>query len=215
MTDAIASASAPAAPASNVAPTSTSSGALAPVAPSTATTAPASVDAGAQSAMAQALVANGTWTQGQADKALADAGTAGEQPDPDQVAADGAMATALGNQQALADLGAALAADGVQTNEAGGVAYLVKQGLQRAPTFEQRTAECAGTSALLESMHGKEKAGWVMQWATQEFDRMAASNPKLRDLAERSGAGNNVSLINALAARGWQRHVDATIGPRK
>ncbi len=201
--------------ASTSAPASTSSGALAATAPVTAPTAAASVDAGTQSAMAAALVENGTWTQERADAALAEAGAAGEQPDAEQVAADNAMATALGNHQALADLGATLQADGIETNEAGGVNYLVEQGLARAPTFEQRSSEMAEVMPMLEGMHGKEKAGWVMQWAQREFDRMSASDPKLRDLAERSGAGNNVSLINGLAARAYQRHVDSTIGKRK
>jgi hypothetical protein len=207
MTDATASTAA-GNPTTPTGQTTTSSGALAATAP----TAAANVGTGAHSAMAAALVQNGAWTREQADKALADAGTAGEQPDPDQVSADNAMATALDNHNALADLSATLDSAGIDASEAGGVAYLVKAGLKRAPTPEQNAADAAEVMPMLEGIHGKEKAGWVMQWATREFDRMAASNPKLRDLAERSGAGNNVSLINALAAKGWSLHCAARTG---
>jgi hypothetical protein len=203
MTDAVTStesAAAPAAPASNGA----NSGSL------QATAAPVTVsaDAGAHAAMAQALVDGGHWTPQQAADALAADG----QPDEDQAQADNAFTTALDHQTAIADLRSTLDAAGVDASEAGGVASLVEAGLKRAPTPEQNAAESVEVRTMLQGVHGKEKAGYLIAWAQREFQQMAAANPNLRQLAERSGAGNNISLLTALAKRGWQRHVEATIG---
>jgi hypothetical protein len=205
MTDAVTStesAAAPAAPASN--------GATSSSLQATAAHVTVSADAGAHAAMAQAMVDNGHWTPRQAADALAADG----QPDEGQAQADNAMVTALDNHNALADLSATLDAVGIGASEVGGVASLVQQGLRRAPSPEQNAAESVEVRTMLEGVHGKEKAGYLIAWAQREFAQMASANPKLRDLAEKSGAGNSVVLITALAKRGWQRHVEATIGKK-
>jgi hypothetical protein len=201
MTDAIASTESVAA---GAAPASSSS------LQATAAHVTVSADAGAHAVMVQALVEGGHWTPKQAAAALAADG----QPEDGQAQADNALATALDHQTAIADMRSTLDAAGVEASEAGGVAYLVQQGLKRAPTPEQNAAESVEVRTMLESVHGREKASYLISWAQREFGQMAAANPKLRDLAERSGAGNNISLLTALAKRGWQRHVEATIGKK-
>jgi hypothetical protein len=146
-----------------------------------------SADAGAHAVMVQALVEGGHWTPKQAAAAPAADG----QPEDGQAQADNAFTTALDHQTAIADLRSTLDAAGVDASEAGGVASLVQ------------------------GVHGKEKAGYLIAWAQREFQQMAAVSPRLGPLAEKSGAGNSIALITALAAKGWARHCAATIGPRK
>jgi hypothetical protein len=161
--------------------------------------------------MAQALVDGGHWTPEQAAAALAADGQAQDgdaQP-------DNPFTAALDHQAAVTEMRATLDAAGINASEASGVAYVVEQGLKRAPTPEQNAADCAEVQTMLEGVHGKEKAGWMIGWARHEFQQMAAANPKLVALAEKSGAGNSLALITALAKRGWQRHVEATLGKRR
>jgi hypothetical protein len=202
MTDAIASTESVAA---GAAPASSSS------LQATAAHVTVSADAGAHAVMVQALVEGGHWTPKQAAAAPAADG----QPEDGQAQADNAFTTALDHQTAIADLRSTLDAAGVDASEAGGVASLVQQGLKRAPSPEQNAAESVEVRTMLEGVHGKEKAGYLIAWAQREFQQMAAVSPRLGPLAEKSGAGNSIALITALAAKGWARHCAATIGPRK
>jgi hypothetical protein len=156
--------------------------------------------------MAQALVAGGHWTEEQAAAALAE----GDAEHDGEAAAEGAEP--FNQYAALADMKSTLDAVGIDAKDAGGAECIVKMGLARAPTPEQNAQECAETLQHLDGIYGQEKAGWVVEWARREFQHLAAANPKLVDLAERSGAGNNLALIKALANRGMTRHYKAYFG---
>lgn len=160
----------------------------------------------ADAMMAQALVANGHWTAEQATAALAEGNA-----EPD--GATGVEGAEPFNQYAaIADMKSTLAAVGIDGKDAGAAEHVVKLGLARAPTPEQNAQACGESLQMLEGIYGSEKAGWMVEWARREFQHLAAANPKLVDLAERSGAGNSIALIQQLANRGMIRYNKARFG---
>lgn len=202
MTDAT-TAGAVAADAAPLAPSSTA-GALAP------STGAGSTDTSTQAMMAQALVDGGHWTPEQAAAALA-----GDSPNggPDeQESAENPFTAAVDQQNALADMKSTLAASGIEGADAMGAETIVRKGLANPPTPEQSAQAYQDTQQLMETLYGKEKAGWMTEWARREFQLLAAGNPKLVALAERSGAGNSMSLIQQLAYRGINRYNRARFG---
>lgn len=195
----VATPSTPAAePASSAAPATTTTGAPAP----------ASGDTSMHAIMAQALVDGGHWTREQADAALAGSAEEAGQLEP----AENPFTTALDHHQAVADMKSTLAAAGIEGTDAMAAETIVRKGLANPPTPEQRAQAAQETHQLLETLYGKEKAGWVVEWARREFSLLAAGNPKLVDLAERSGAGNSMTLIQQLAYRGINRYNRARYG---
>jgi hypothetical protein len=151
--------------------------------------------------MAQALVDRGRWTPEQAAAALAQGDTEGEEGE-----GAGENAAPFNPYAAVADMKSTLSAMGIEGKDAGAAEYIVKAGLARAPTPEQNVQARDEAQQNLEALYGQEKAGWVIEWARREFRHLAAANPKLIDLAERSGAGNSIALIQQLANRGMTRY---------
>ena len=193
-----------AAPAAATVPAPSTGGTLAPAAaPVAAVT--------AEHYMAQAMVANGHWTEAQAAEALA---KGAEQHDDGEEAAPEAPADNFDPFAAVADMKSTLAAVGIEGSDAGAAESIVQKGLARAPTYEQNVAEANDVHRMLEAQHGPQKAGWVIEWARREFNHLAAANPKLVDLAERSGAGNSIMLITKLAQRGQARYNAARFGKK-
>ena len=138
-----------------------------------------------------------------------DSGQQGEQTtEPTGEAAD--LSTPLGQQTAITSMKSTLADAGIEPGDSSAAEYVIRRGLDRAPTPEQNVAEQADVMSSLVAIHGKEKAGYMVQWAQAEFAQLAAKNPGLIALAEKSGAGNSIALIQRLAGRGWQRYADAT-----
>lgn len=157
--------------------------------------------------MAQALVAGGHWTEAQAAAALADVGAEPNEGDAPASAEQPADAAEPFNPYAaVADMKSTLAAVGIEGKDAGAAEFIVKRGLERAPTPEQNAQESHEVLQGLQGLYGPEKAGWMVEWARREFQHLAAANPKLVDLAERSGAGNSIALIQQLAHRGINRY---------
>ena len=186
-------------------------GATAPAADTTPAGVPAAVTAAptVQQQMAQALVDRGTWTKEQAATALAAEGVEGETNGSTPAEAEAAPYDRFA---AVADMKSTLAAVGIEGEHASAIEHVVQRGLARAPTPEQNAQECVEVRQWMDGLYGAEKAGWMVEWARREFQHLAAANPRLIDLAERSGAGNSLHVIQQLAYRGINRYNKARMG---
>jgi len=194
----------------------TSSGAVTSAPATAAPVAPASTQGPPMSAeayMAQAMVANGHWSEAQAAEALAkDATERGEAP-PQQSEAT-PEAAPFDRYTAVADMKSTLQTVGFEPRDIQTAEMLVSKGLTQAPTFEQNCQRQADTQQLLETRYGKEGANNLVGWAKREVAHMATANPNIYDLLERSGVGNDMLVIQALAKRGQDRFNKAKFGRR-
>ncbi|MEP6906780.1 MAG: hypothetical protein ABI858_02190 [Pseudoxanthomonas sp.] len=107
---------------------------------------------------------------------------------------------------AVADMRSSLEAAGIDAGDNAVVATLVSKGLQQNQTPAQLAQGAADTRSHLETLYGTEGAQRMIGWARKEFQQMAAGNPNLIHLAEKSGAGNSLLIIKRLAERGIARH---------
>lgn len=76
--------------------------------------------------------------------------------------------------------------------------------LRPAPTAEQLATGHAEAEAALANEYG-EDAEHVGRLAREEMHRMACDYPELPALLERTGLGNDLQVIKAIASRGYER----------
>lgn len=198
MTEAIAPAAAPAAP------LATSATLAEPAAPAESATPNLGghVTDRTANTMAEALVARGVWTPEQATAALAD-----PDADPDAMPAP----TVQSDLATITSMKASLEGQGFDAKAIDGAAHIINRGLANPPDDAaiREGAELAEQS--LRSQYG-DKAEYIIAAARRELAMLEQQQPGLRDLLERSGAGNSLWIIQGLAGRHLDRLKKAHLG---
>ncbi|UJM88839.1 hypothetical protein LRK24_10230 [Rhodanobacter denitrificans] len=198
MTDVTAPAAAPAAP------LATSATLAEPTAPAESTTPNLGghVTDRTANTMAEALVARGVWTAEQAAAALAD-------PDADPGALP--APTAQSDLATITSMKASLEGQGFETKAIDGAAHIINRGLANPPSEAAKHEAAAICMESLRSQYG-DKTDYIVEAARRELSMLAQQQPGLRDLLERSGAGNNLWIIQGLAGRHLDRLKKAHLG---
>lgn len=166
---------------------------------STSTSAPQSADA----VMASALVERGTWTQEQADAALA-------APDAEP-AEGGTLAPAVVAIRDALELQGALASADVDQTTARFVGDMFRKAATSPPSAEARAAAAADSQQHLRNMWG-EHFDTMLGLAQREMLELARGYPKLPALLDSTGLGDHPFLIRQLAERGARRAAARRLG---
>jgi hypothetical protein len=147
-------------------------------------------------AMAAALVERGTWTQEQADAALA-----APDAEPAEV---GSPAPAVTAARDALELQGALISANVDQTAARFVGEMFRKAATNPPSAEARAATSAENQQYLRDMWG-EHFETMLGVAQREMLELARGFPKLPALLESTGLGDSPFLIRQLAQRGIER----------